>query len=477
MKKIKEFQEELTAALEQQKEYLETEILPKSRGLFKTYHSAFNAVFMLLLKKALIKDDPYKHEYKISEITVPPNTQIIETEKASQLGIRLSFYLTQLDYINSYYSYTTQFMTLKRIKLITDLLNYIDWDMIAETSASPANRMLAGLLIKIRQGTDQIAVSVINTSINQLSSIRKILIENLQLVKKLHNETYKLMVREKILLQSSILKYGLENSAEDTLSSIKKKFTEVLPGEIFRQDLINELIAEEFSAESEELKEELLTALTPEAPEKKKEDPIKIKKPLLNMLVNAALTICTSYAQIRSALEKIENNFKVLEEPRGSAFIKWLYKVLKADKKRTRIFEIEFIDDLAGLKKTEKIDLPVFVKKYLALLAGLSSAKLKSEFSVLESTEKKEDYLLVFIGEQSTALKSFILQGQGIDRYIKKRAKDEKISSAHLKGILLEINAIKNCIIKAQQLSQEYISDKEEYNQFKSLGIAEKSVD
>ncbi|MDX9801112.1 MAG: hypothetical protein RBT69_07240 [Spirochaetia bacterium] len=477
MKKIKEFQEELTTAVEQQKEFLETDILPKSRELFKTYQSAFNAVFMLLLKKALIKDDPYKHEYKISEITVPPNTPIIETEKGSQLGIRLSFYLTQLEYINSYYSFKTQFITPKRIKLLTDLLNYIDWDMVAETSATPATRVLAGFLIKIRQGTDQIAVSVINTSMNQLSSTRKILVENLHHVKKLHNETYKLMVREKILLQSNLYKYAIENSAEETFSSIKKKFTEVLPGEIFRQDLINELINEEFSADSDELKEELLNSLIPQAPEKKKEQPVKIKKPQLNILVNAALTICSSSSQIRSALEKIENNFKVLEEPKGSAFIKWLYRVLKADKKIKRIFEIEFMDDQAGLKKTEKIDLPVFMKNNIKTITNLSSSKLKSEFSVLESTMKKEDYLLLFIGEQNTALKSFILQGQGIDRYTKKRAKDEKISSALLKGILLEINAIKNCIIKAQQLSQQYLSDKEEYNQFKSLGIVEKSVD
>ncbi len=76
MKKIKEFHAQLEEALVQRKEYLEASTLPKTKELFKTYHAAFEAIFMLLLKKAMIRDDPYKHEYRISEITLPPSSTI-----------------------------------------------------------------------------------------------------------------------------------------------------------------------------------------------------------------------------------------------------------------------------------------------------------------------------------------------------------------------------------------------------------------
>ncbi len=478
MKKIKEFHEELQSVLEQRREYLESDVLIKTKDLFKTYHSAFNAVFMLLLKKALIKDDPYKHEYRITEITLPPTSQIPDSEKGVQLGIRLSYYNTQLDYINSYYTFSSKFITLERIKLLIDLLNYIDWDMVAEVSNNPATRVLAGFLNKIRQGTDQIAISVINTSLNQMSTTKKILISNLELIREYHNESYKLLVREKILMQGNIYKYASENSTADTISVFKKKFPEVLVEQPFIPNLISQILDEEFTADSEELKDELLSKLAPASAEaEKKEKPVTIKKPSLNILVNAALTVCSSSSQIRAVLAKIDSNFAILEEPTGSAFIKWLYKVLKLNKSKKRVFEIEYIDDLSGMKKAEKLDLSVLMRKYLKTLAELSGAKLKSEFSVLESTEKKEDYLLIFIAEQNKNLKSFIQQIQGIDKYLKQRAKEEKRNPGQLKGSLLEINVIKNCIIKSQQLSHEYMAEKEEYNQFKSLGITDKSVD
>lgn len=478
MKKIKEFHAQLEEALAQRKEYLEASTLPKTKELFKTYHAAFEAIFMLLLKKAMIRDDPYKHEYRISEITLPPSSTIVESEKGAQLGIRLSFYNTQLDYINSYYSFNCDFISPERIKLIIDLLNYIDWDMVAEVSNNPATRVLASFLNKIRQGSDQIAISVINTSLNQMSATRKILISNLKMIQNYHNENYKLLVRTRILEQPNIYKYGSENSGSDTVSVIRKKFSEVLVDQPFRQDMVNEIIDEEFSVDSREIKQELLRKLASNVhEEKKKEKYVSIKKPPLSSLVNAALTVCTAANHVKGALAKIENNFDIFEEPKGSAFVKWLYKVLNLNTKKRRVFEIEYIEDNSGMKKTEKIDLSALSKKYQKLIAAIGSAALKSDFSVLETVEKKEDFLLVFIGEQNNSLKQVVQQLQGIDKYTRKRAKDEKINTSLIKGTVIETNTIKNCIIKSQQMSHEYMAQKEEYMQFKSLGMTEKSVD
>jgi hypothetical protein len=67
------------------------------------------------------------------------------------------------------------------------------------------------------------------------------------------------------------------------------------------------------------------------------------------------------------------------------------------------------------------------------------------------------------------------MQIQGIDKYAKETAKNKKKSTVQIKGAVVEINAIKNIIIKSQQLTSEYTAAKEEYNQFKSLGISTKS--
>ncbi len=120
-------------------------------------------------------------------------------------------------------------------------------------------------------------------------------------------------------------------------------------------------------------------------------------------LVNAALTVCTAANHVKGALAKIENNFDIFEEPKGSAFVKWLYKVLNLNTKKRRVFEIEYIEDNSGMKKTEKIDLSALSKKYQKLIAAIGSAALKSDFSVLETVEKRRIFSLFLSANKTTA--------------------------------------------------------------------------
>ncbi len=475
MNKIKEFNEELESILEQRMQYLDSDILLKTKDSFKLYHSAFNAIFMLLLKKALIRADPYKHEYKITEISQPSTTPFAESDKETELGIRLSFYNTQLEYIDGRYVFTCEYLSNKRIKLLRNLISYIDWDSMSETSENLITRMLSGLLRKIRQGSDQIAVSLVNTSITQMSNTQKILFKNLNMVRDFHNESYKLLVRQKIFENQNIYNYASGNSLEDTLSVVKKKFSEVLTDQPFLPDLISEIIGEEFSSDSAEARNRLIAKLLSFRHElQKKEKSVVKKPPAIDMLVNAALTTCSASAHVKTIIIKLESNFNLLMQPQGSAFMKWLHKTLNSNKKQGRIFDIEYIDDNSGIKKMERVDINATMQKYQSLYTGLNSAKIKSDFSALDSVEKKENYLITFVDEYNKRLKSLIQQIQGIDKYVKQAAKKQKIYSNQIKGSLVEINTIKNIIIKSQQLSHEYIADREEYNQLKSLGVSGK---
>ena len=476
MDKIKKFNEELKLILEQRRQYLDSDLLLKTKDSFRLYHSAFNAVFMLLLKKALIKEDPYKHEYKVTELSIPSTSSFPDSEKEIELGIRMSFYNTQLEYVDGHYAFTCDFLTSKRIKLLKNLLSYFDWDLVSETSTNFITKILADLFRKIRQGSDQIATSLINTSVTQMFTTKKLLISNLDIVKDFYNESYKLLIRQKIIENPNISKYASAHSAENTLAVIKKKFSEALVDQPFIEELIKEIIDEEFSADSTFIKNALIAKLSAFKSElqQRKEKAVVKKPPSINVLLNAALSTCSVAGHVKAVISKLESNFAILSQPQGSAFIKWLHRTLHSGKNQGKIFEIEYIDDNSGIKKIERLDIAVVIQKYQALFSGLNAEKVKADFSAMDAVEKKEKYLISFVDDYNKRLKTFIQQVDGIDKYTKNAAKNQKILLSQIKGSLVEINTIKNIIIKSKQQSHEYIAEKEEYSQLKSLEAASK---
>ncbi|MCL2792166.1 MAG: hypothetical protein FWD87_03670 [Spirochaetaceae bacterium] len=477
MDKIKIFNEELKSAIEQRINYFDTDFLLKTKESFRLYSSAYAAIFSLLLKKALIKEDPYKHEYKIIEISMPSTNPFPESDKESELGIRLSFYSLQLEYVCNNYLFNCEYFSNKRVKMLKTLISYIDWSTLSETSENLVSRVLAGMLHKIRQGTDQIAVSLVNTSVSQMSSTKKLLFSNLDAVRDLHNEIYKLLVRQKVIDHPNIIKYASNHSIESTMSIVKKKFSEVLVDQPFVQELIKEIVEEEFSPDSITLKNALIAKLSSFKHElqQKKEKAMAKKQPSINTLLNAALTTCSISGHVKAITGKLEGNFTILSQPQGSAFMRWLHKTLSSNKNQGKVFDIEYIDDNSGIKKIERLDINTAMQKYQMLLLGINSERVKSEFSNISPPEEKEKYLISFVDEYNKKLRSFIQQVDGIDKYTKNAAKKQKISISQIKGSLVEINAIKNAIIKSKQQYHEYIADKEEYSQLKSLeGGAEK---
>ncbi len=74
------------------------------------------------------------------------------------------------------------------------------------------------------------------------------------------------------MVNSGIYKYASENSSQETLSVIKKKFNETMVDEKFIPEFINEILEEEFSTESDELRKDLIYKLTQNSIKKDRKD-------------------------------------------------------------------------------------------------------------------------------------------------------------------------------------------------------------
>ena len=137
-----DFHAQLELALEKRGAHFSNTLLPALKREYSNLHTSFKTLFGILVQKGLIREDPYKYDRKISEITIPSTEPIGETEQSDEIGLRLSQCETQLDFLENSYQFSLEFLTLKRIRLLADLAKYIDWDHLVETTTKANTRPL-----------------------------------------------------------------------------------------------------------------------------------------------------------------------------------------------------------------------------------------------------------------------------------------------------------------------------------------------
>jgi hypothetical protein len=112
------FQAQLEAAVEAKRRFLEENTLPQLKESFRLFQTLFENLYNILQRKTLIQEDPYKYEQKTSEIEIPPTGDILDMEKSDKLSQRLSAFHTQLEFLNTYYQFSLEFIDLQRLRRI-----------------------------------------------------------------------------------------------------------------------------------------------------------------------------------------------------------------------------------------------------------------------------------------------------------------------------------------------------------------------
>ena len=140
----------LDTALDRQRDHLDSVKLPKVKENFDALRGTFENFYIVLLRKSLIREDPYKLEHKFSEIELPPNDPVTESEKTDQISMRMSYFDSQLTFLQNYYQFTVDFLSLKRIKLLAGLTKFVNWDNLSAASTHVNTRLVGELLSKIR---------------------------------------------------------------------------------------------------------------------------------------------------------------------------------------------------------------------------------------------------------------------------------------------------------------------------------------
>jgi exonuclease VII small subunit len=462
------FLEDLVSRLGEYGAELERSVLPGFKSNIQNLKSTYDSLIGLLKKKGLLSDDPYQYSEKISEIKPVANEPFPDSQKQSVVSIRMHNFESQLAFLAEYYQFSLDYLTLGRLKAITQLLRYVKWEGMSETAAEQNTKLVAELVGRVRKGDDSISAGLVNDMVNQMNTNSTKVFELLKKVTFFKREEYKLLLRNTFWNAMNLAQEEVSGNPDNVQRKIKKEFAAALKGQPYIPELIKELLDEDFAVNSAAVREELLTKLrvtrAVQAKPKTTSDP-RVE------LMEAVRVLGSSNLPLDAALRKLSDNASLLEvshDSLGERFQAWIRKLMGI-KNKPRLFVIDLFDPATGATKRDPLEFDPFLAENstrVRLLAGVSNRNGPSFASL---SQKSEDEILAWFERQFIDLAKTVERINGLDVYFKTEVPKEK--RPQVKGVKAEVAQIRTSIGNANKARHEAVGRREEQEQLKRLGI------
>ncbi len=467
MEEQTDLNEALNNAIAQRRAHIDKNQMARLKDKFRNFHTSFQSIYNVLLKKGVIPEDPYKDDFKISEVTTPDKDPFMESERVEKMSIRLSQYDTILEFLTHYYQFSTDFLNLKRLKKIGELLLYFQWTKLTPNSTSPQTRTLVDFIQSIKGGGDALSTSILADGCNQLSKLTTEIVGLLKEITAFSKQLYKQDIRERILFKVKVEGPPSSQKMENAFVQIKRAFPQEMPETPFFPELVNELIAEEYSPQSSQFKQALIDSLKVQEKKVKTQEDVSYK----SLLLETVRIFSGASIHLEKAISKLNENQTFLDQRKltfSDRFRKWLMSMVKKQGEK-HIYMVEFFDEKTSTTRTVRIDFDSFAANAVkrARTLGVLSSKASSTYMRLEGSSEEKIY--EFVTTLVEDLQKIITTLPALDTYFKSEVPREMRGRIH--GIKLEVSAIKNVLIRANQKRHEYVAKKEEITQLKKLGV------
>ena len=137
---------------------------------------------------------------------------------------------------------------------------------------------------------------------------------------------------------------------------------------------------------------------------------------------------------------------------------------------KERVVMVPIKDAKTGAEHTQKLKVNEFLTDLSRKERVYNGIGNKGpEFSKISSAN--EDAVLSFLNKQISELQSVFVMINALDSYFKTGVEAEY--KARVKGMQIELSALRNSIINANKKRAEYASFKEENEQMRKLGISD----
>jgi hypothetical protein len=479
-----EFLPRLVEAVANRGAWIEAREIARLRDSLRSFHSLFESIVGMLLRKGLLREDPYNYDQSVTELAVPRDDPLPEIENTEELSYRLAAYRRQLEFLATGCALTLATLDLAQLKKVSGLVSYVNWADFSEGSRSPMTRAFARIIMKVRMGADTMAAGIIKDSQTQIekaaAAVRTLVAE----IVAFHRESWKADVRGTVFPRIPPSAPAVRARREETLRSIRKVFLEVMPGRSYFPELIEEILAEDSAEDGGVRQEKILEALTvTEHPAQAPAQAVQTKP----ILLEAARILSRAHSELTAALDTLVENERALEDRHlgfGEKIRRWLLRGI-GQKEQVQQYEVEYNETAvptalqaptahqgpsalqAPSPKLERVAFPTFVAETRKAAAVLASLATPSGLARLESAA--EQPLIEFIDRQICSLLLIHRRMAGLNAVFQSRAVGGR--KAEIKGIRLELVAVKNSIVKANQRRHEYAARREEQEQLGRLGL------
>ena len=381
--------------------------------------------------------------------------------------MRLSAFETQLDFLNNYYQFKTEELNLKQIKLLAGLCQYILWDRMSPGSSNLNTRVLSEISEKVKQGSDSLSAGIIVDAEKQMAASTRDIMTALKDIMFYQKQRYKIELRNRVTGPGRMDEHMVLTNREEVIKKIKHIFPSAMPGHPFFPELVNEVLDEDFTPQGEALRSEILSQL-------EVKDQKAVKKTRVDyrsILMDAIKALGSAGPSLYNTGLKLNDNLVLLQAKKTSfsdRFRQWLQRLAQKSEESTS-YDIEYFDEKTSTSKTIRLDIKKFIERTLVkgkLLNSLSN-RMSTRFQKLENADESDVY--GFLEKQIMETQTILHTLSAVDTFFKTEVPRDK--RKQVKGIKLEITAIKNNLLKANQKRYEYVSRKEEMEQLKKLGI------
>ncbi len=470
MEGLKEFEAKLNQAVREKRQELDLTILPQLKRDLQTMLSYCSAISIALVRKSIFHDSSMHYEAAIEGI-VPPSLEFIPEGRGKQYTIASRFgqYMSMLSYAVQRYQFSCVFLTPKRISKLEELLRSFDWDALDTISANANTRVFAEIVNDFKRTGDSFSLGVVSGNLSQLSALLPSVLDTLKILSDFQRESYKLEVRTSAIPRAGIPESGASDKA--IIEAIKRVFPNTMHGAPFYTDLIKEIIAENTGANATELRKKALLAVRTEAEKLQKDKKEDIEEDYRIIVVTGIKILGSTSQQLLLIINKLSENLKVFQAANVSLFSTLMELFRKAFNLPAKEVEIAvtLVDPVSQAQTKEVIAFNKFMdmlKRKAQLLSGFDT-RGSSVWKKLDAMPDQQ--LFSLLSSTISEMNGIVRQCDGIDEFFKAAAKGP--AKSRIRGIKIEISAVKNAIAKANRIRANYAARVEERDQLKKLGI------
>ena len=441
----------LEEALAARARWLETTRLPQLKDLLGSYRSLFASISGTLLRKGLLREDQYHYAERVSEVAAPPDSTLSETGDSAELSNRMVSYGRQLDFLVDGMPFTLASLDLPTVRRIASVMAFVDWDGFGETSHSPTTRALARLVTKVRLSKDTLSSRVLNESQSQIEKIHRVIQERLVELESWHRESWKGEVRAKVLPHVASHAHGAGADRAATVLAVRKVFELSFPNGTWHPHLVQEILAEDYGPGSAERMEKLIASLAVPIPETAKSENVLDGRA---ELMQAVRSVCASAADLSRCDSILQENEHALEKRHltlSQRVRRWLQKSL--GRLDDRFYDVETAPASSDEgPKTETIDFLKFRSELKELNSVFAEINQKESPGQRRIDAMEEEELGSFLDWQVRQLRRLHRRMESLNALFQVRALHER--RVTVRSIKLELLAIENCVIRAEEVSR-----------------------